>query len=566
MRRKVLFLFVSVCTLSMYAQQIVKGKVVDETNAPLPGVNIQIKNSSKGATTDFDGNYSIEVDRNQILVYSFVGLESLEVVYKGEDPLNVTLKENDRDLDEVVVIGYQSVRKADLTGAVSVLKPDALKNKVVTGTVADALATLPGVSVRTSGNPGAEGMVEIRGTSTFGSSQPLYVVDGIVGGANRDFNFNDIESIQVLKDASAAAIYGSRAANGVIIITTKKGVEGDMKIDVSAKTTMQWLPRYNLTDRDQWIALNDLAFANANRTPANHFDANTDWQDETFKTGILQDYNLSLSGGGKSGTYFLSGNYQSNSGTTIGTSSNRVALRSNTSAHRDFGDKVTVRIGENIILSNYKVDELSTNPVIDVYRMLPTIPVYDESNPGGFGYGSGTRDVTFGVNPIAKEHLEEVKNENLRVRGNVFAELEFNKMIKYRFNVGFDQSSDQHMSLRKEGNWSYNQPLDPSSLNKNMARSSAMVYDNTLEFNKKFGKHDIAAVAGTSFSDIYYTRLWGTKNNVLMMGGGQYFEQLDAALDGPKTGSYKDLEKMFSVFGRVNYTFDNKLLLSGKSF
>ena len=206
MIRKVLFLLFSVLALTAQAQQAIKGKVVDENNEPLPGVNVQIKNTSDGTISNMDGEFSLNVKNNQTLIFSFIGMQTTDVVYKGQSPLTVVMQSDNNDLDEVVVIGYQTVKKADLTGAVSVLKPETLRNKVVTGTVADALATLPGVTVRTAGNPGAEGNVEIRGTSTFGSSQPLYVVDGIVGGANRDFNFNDIESIQDLKDASDAAI------------------------------------------------------------------------------------------------------------------------------------------------------------------------------------------------------------------------------------------------------------------------------------------------------------------------------------------------------------------------
>src|SRR5690606_20850121 len=164
----------------------------------------------------------------------------------------------------------------------------------------------------------------------------------------------DIESIQVLKDASAAAIYGSRAGNGVIIITTKQGKQGPMKIDVSSRATGQWLPRYHLADRDLWISLNDLAFHNGGEQPANHFDANTDWQDETFKTGWLQDQNISFSGGGQANRYFFSGNYQGNTGTTIGTMSERFTMRSNMSTSRNFGEHVKLNIGENIVLSNYR--------------------------------------------------------------------------------------------------------------------------------------------------------------------------------------------------------------------
>ncbi|MEA5127481.1 MAG: TonB-dependent receptor [Proteiniphilum sp.] len=562
----VVFILMWTLSLCLYAQGItVRGVVTDTKGEPLVGVTVQVEGTSTGTITDMDGNFTLQnVSSTATLEVSYVGMKTQVISLNGRTTVNITLEEDTELLEEVVVIGYQTIRKADLTGSVSVFNPDEMKNTIVTGTVGDALGTLPGVNVRTAGAPGREGKVEIRGTGTFGTSTPLYVVDGIVAGANRDFNFNDIESIQVLKDASAAAIYGSRAGNGVIIITTKQGKEGKMKIDVSSRATVQWLPKYDLTNRDQWIKLNDMAFANAGRQPANHFEGNTDWQKEVFKTGIVQDHNISFSGGNNGSRYFISGNYQNNSGTTIGTESERFTLRSNTSASRDFGDNVTFRIGENITLSHFAVDELDTNPIVDVYRMLPTISIYDENNAarGGYGYGDGSRDVTFGTNPFAKEDFTETKNSNLRIRGNAFTELEVLKALKYRFNFGFDFSNDQHSYLRKLGYWTYNQPYDPSSLNKNQAQYRGLVFDNTLEYNKKFGKHDISAVLGTSFFTSTYEQIWGTKNDVLMTGDGHYFDTLDAALSNPKTGNYRDLQKLFSVFGRVNYNYDERYLLS----
>lgn len=563
MLKRVMLLMFTVISLWGYAQEKnASGRVLDASNKPLPGVSILVKGTKQGTTTDVDGNFKIAASKGQTLVFSFIGMKNQEVEYSGKATV-VVMQENSQKMDEVVVIGYQTVRKADLTGAVSVLKTEGLKNTVVTGTVADALASIPGVFVRSTGQPVGEGFVQIRGTASFGSSKPLYVIDGITidGGANRDFNFNDVESIQVLKDASAAAIYGSRAANGVIIVTTKKGKDGPMKIDISAKTSMQWLPRYDLTNRDEWIKLNDMAFTNAGLAAANHFNANTNWQDEVLKTGVVNDYNVGFSGGTKSNSYFISANYQSNSGATIGTNSERFAVRANTQGEKYFGDNVTFRVGENMIISDYDVNQLDTNPIVDMWRMLPTIPVYNSANSGGFGYGDGSRDVTFGTNPVAKENLTNTRLENLRLRGNMFAELELFKSLKYRFNLGLDASSDQYMYLRKIGNWTYNQPYDPSSLNKNKARFHSLVYDNTLEFNKVIGKHSISAVAGTSFMNNAYDQIWGTKNDVLQSGSG-YFDQLDAALSNPKTGSYRDLQKLFSIFGRVNYSYDEKYLFS----
>lgn len=555
------FLMLAIC---LYGQpREIQGQVSDEQGKPLAGVTVRVTETQSATMTDERGSFRIAAAAEQHLEFSLVGMQSQQVSIGEQTQIEVILLPDDQELDEVVVIGYQTVKKSDLTGAVSVFNPSEMKSTTVSGTVGDALGTLPGLNVRTAGNPGAEGKVEIRGTGTFGSSSPLYVVDGVIAGANRDFNFNDIESIQVLKDASAAAIYGSRAGNGVIIITTKQGREGPMRVEVSSRGTAQWLPRYDLADRDLWINLNDLAFSNAGREPANHFPANTDWQEEVFKTGWLQDQNISFSGGGTQNRYFFSGNYQNNTGTTIGTNSERFTMRSNMSATRDFGEQVKLHIGENIVLSNYRVDGLNSNPIIDVYRMLPTIPIYDENHAdkGGYGFGDASRDVTFGTNPFAREDFEVTENGNLRVRGNAFAELEFFKSLKYRFNFGFDLSNDKHSFLRKEGYWTYNQPYDPSSLNKNQAQYRGLVYDNTLEYAKVFGRHDVSAVAGVSYQTSNYEQIWGTKNDVLM-NGNDYFWNLDAALNNPKTGNYQDLEKLFSVFGRVNYTYDERYLLS----
>lgn len=564
MLRKTLLLFFYVVSFAAYAQNVnIKGKVYDEQGKPLPGVAVVVKETNKGVITDAEGNYVINVEKGQQIVFSLMGTVTQTITYNTQAKIDVTLIEDNKKLDEVVVIGYQTIKKSDLTGAVSVFNPSEMKNTTVTGTVGDALATLPGLMVRTAGSPGAEGKVEIRGTGTLGSSTPLYVVDGIVSGANRDFNFNDIESIQVLKDASAAAIYGSRAGNGVIIITTKQGKEGKMKIDVSSRSTAQWLPTYNLTNREEWINLNDYAFYNGNRQPANHFDGNTDWQEEVFKTGWVQDQNISFSGGAKESRYFISGNYQSNSGTTIGSNSERYTLRSNMSTSRNFGDNVKLSVGENIVLSNYKINGLNTNPIIDVYRMLPTISIYDTNNAakGGYGYGNGTRDVTFGTNPFAKEDFENTVSSNLRARGNIFSELEFFKSLKFKTNFGFDLSNDKYQYLRKVGDWTLNQDFVPSSLNKNQAQYRGLVFDNTIDYSKKFGRHDIAAVVGTSYQTSNYEQVWGTKNDVLMFGN-DYFTELDAALGDPRTGSYQNNDKLFSVFGRLNYTFNDKYLFS----
>lgn len=564
MPRNITISIIALClATTAYAQNLLTGAVTDDkAGEALPGAGVVIKGTTRGTVTGTDGKYAIEVSRGETVVFSFLGMTTQEIRYEGQAVLDVVMTDDSQQIEELVVIGYQTIKKADLTGAVSVFNTDEMKNRTVTGTVGDALGTLPGINVRTSGSPGSEGKVVIRGTGTFGSSNPLYVVDGIASGANRDFNFNDIESIQVLKDASAAAIYGSRAGNGVIIITTKQGSEGKMRIGISQRTTLQWNPRYNLAGRDRWIELNDYAFHNGGVASANHFDADTDWQDVVFKTGVVTEQNISLSGGGKTAKYFLSANYQTNSGTVIGTRSDRITVRANISASRDFGRHLTFRIGENLAISNYAIDEMDYSPFTDVYRMLPTIPVHDPDHASGYGYGDGARDVTFGGNPVGKEDLNDTRNSNLRLRGNAFAELELMKMLKYRFNMGADLSNDRHKELTREGLTAWQQSEVPSRIEKRMAQYRGFVFDNTLEFNREFGRHNVSAILGTSFTTTAYERLEAAKTNVLMDSSGNYYEQLDAALTDPTAIGYAEAEKMFSIFGRLNYSYGDRYLLS----
>ena len=231
-QRYYLLFFFSLLVQQTYAQEqiTITGTVTSETGDPIPFANVLIKNTKNGVATDFDGKYSIAAKSNQTLIFSSQGYKTIEITINNQTTVNASLTEDAMKLDEIVVVGYGSQQKKDLTGAVSLVKADEITKRQVT-TVADGLQGLvTGVKVRGGGRPGQEANIEIRGLKNLQSSNPLYVIDGLVTTANRDFNPNDIESIQVLKDASAAAIYGSRAANGVIIITTKKGKKGPLQV------------------------------------------------------------------------------------------------------------------------------------------------------------------------------------------------------------------------------------------------------------------------------------------------------------------------------------------------
>jgi len=559
-QRYYLLFFFSLLVQQTYAQEqiSIKGRVASATGEAIPFANVVIKNTSNGAVTDFDGSYSIPAKPTDILVFSSQGYKSKEVSVNNQTAINVSLTPDALSLNEVVVVGYGSQNKKDLTGAISVVKTSEIQKRQIT-TVADGLQGLvTGVKVRGGGRPGQEANIEIRGLKNLQNTNPLYVIDGLVTSANRDFNPNDIETIQVLKDASAAAIYGSRAANGVIIITTKKGKKGPLVVEVSAKSSFTSMPRYSLMDTEEFAKFNNLAYDNAGIPRQNlNMAVNTDWQDEVFKNGMIQDYNVSVAGGGENSSFFMSGNYFGNNGTVVGTDFDRISFRVNSS-----GSKGIFSIGENLAISNSKTDEMSGNPIIDVYRLTPTIPVYDASNPGGYGYGKQGVADTFGTNPIALADLSNATNENFRIRGNVWTELKFTPWLKYRFNLGYETSFDSYNFMRKLGNWTLNQPAEQSFINQNKGRSETLLYENTLTFKKAFGKHDLTVLVGQTFQKDNYNQIYGTKRNLLVNPStGQYFNVLDLG-DLPEVGGFKNEAALTSYLGRLEYNYDNRYLFN----
>ena len=555
----ILFALLFLLDAKVYAQNIVSGTITDNIGT-LSGVGVQVKGTQISTVTGADGKYTIKVANatTDILVFSYIGYAAQEIPVSGKSLINVNLKGQSADLNEVVVVGYGTQRKSDLTGAISVVKASDVQKRQAT-TVAESLQGLAtGIKVRGGGQPGSEAQIQIRGLKNLSGSSPLYVVDGLITTANRDFNPADIESIQILKDASAAAIYGSRAANGVIIITTKKGVAGPMQISFSAKNTMQTMPRYDLAETDEFAKINYMAYDNAGipRQQLN-LSNNTNWQDVAYQTGMVQDYNVNFSGGSKDGTYFVSTGYFKNKGAVISTGFDRYNFRVNTKS-----TKGIFTIGENVAISNAKSDEMSGNPVLDVIRMLPTIPVFDTANPSGFGYGNENSARTFGTNPLAIASLEDRSNENLRIKGNLFSELQLLKSLKYRVSLGYETSRDHYTYLRKEGSWTLNQAYDPAILNENRAESTTVIIENTLNFNQKFGKHSINAIAGQSYQKDRYAVISGTKRNILANPNGGYYDVLDQGNE-PQTAGFRNQTNLISYFGRVEYNYDDKYLLNG---
>lgn len=552
----------SMFTLAVCAQNVnITGKVVDIENTPLIGVYVKIKGTTNGTVTDMDGNFSLSGEKGQTLVFSFLGLTTQEAVYNGV-PLNITLKENAEDLDEVVVIGYQTIRKADLTGAVSVVDTKEMR-KSAAGTIANQMQGLAtGVNVRTTGRAGEDAAIEIRGVGTLSDRSPLWIIDGMIMNPGVDFNPADIETIQVLKDASSAAIYGSRAANGVIIVTTKKGRSGPMKVGVNAKATLEWTPRYDLMDAANYKKYNDLAYTEGIANGSwkgglqQHSNYDTNWQDEVFRTGVIQDYNVSLSGGGEYGGYYVSGGYFNHKGVSYGNSFDRYSFRVNTDGKKGF-----FSFGESLSFSATDKDPLQTNPYNDVMRMLPTIPVYDENNPGGYGYGDANAN-TFGVNPIARENLERQREIQHRLNGAAWLEFKPLPYLSYKLNAGIDYYFWEKSWFRGEGNWQRNQEhRDPEGL-KERANTYNRLVENTLNFNKDFGKHHIDALAGLTYQNYSWENVGGSRLNFPLVGGS-YLTVLNAGQSNQQNFNGINKNSMISYLGRFNYIYDGKYYLTG---
>lgn len=553
-------------------EQVVTGKVTDETGTGLPGVTIRVKNTTIGTVTDMDGNFRLSIpDENPqpVLIFSFVGYKDREVAVGSQSVINIQLEEAVESLDELVVIGYQAVQKKDVTGAVGVIRPEAA-NRVTAASLAESIQGLaPGVTVRNSGAPGAGAAVEIRGVASFRNTDPLYVIDGMISDANPTINTNDIESVQILKDASAAAIYGSRAANGVIIITTKQGKEGPANVSFTAKYGVQQIPkRWDVMNSTEFAAMQRRQYENSGLTPppsvGDRFDPsiNTDWQEEVIRTGSLQDYNATISGGSSTSNYLISGSYFTNEGVLIGNSFDRGALRINTKAERG-----RVTVGENLLLtySEQKAPGIG-NPFYDMPQLLPIIPVRGEEyinplNPEGWGRGT-TDAVTYAWNPVAISNLVTRSSNFSKLVGNAYADVKIFDQLTYRFNAGLEASFDFSKYLEKRGEWRFNQPEAPTRVNDERSRFSSLLFEHTLNFNQTFGKHDVNGVIGYSQQHTQRELTFASRTN-LQVFNGQYLTSIYSATGEPVGNGEIPVDfRIRGFLGRLNYTFSDKYLVT----
>ena len=611
----------TVCPLPATAsvtQQTIKvsGQVVDQDGEPLIGATVKVQGAQSGAITDYDGNFELSVPADATLVISYVGYKDREIAVRGRAILNqIQLESDSQMLDQVVVVGYGVQKKADLTGSVSIVNADELK-RVSHSNVSTMLeGKVAGVQITSDGQPGADPLVRIRGIGTLNGNQaPLYVIDGVpMGTSIRDFSPNDIETIQVLKDASAGAIYGSRAANGVVIITTKNGKkEQPLKVDYKGYFGVDQIQKnvYDLTNAEQYSQYLGIAAENAGiPVPGGyskgadglyHFQDNTDtdWLSEAFKTGIRQNHSVNLSGGGVNNTYNISLDYYNQKGTLEGAGPNfeRYTARVNNTMDIKF-----IKFRTSLVYSHSNQDNLAVsnaneyvqglygnlgNVLGGVLNMQPTIKAYDSSTwvlddkvgsassyrYDAYGYGVYYDTIHGDISAMNPLLVNEMLTRNTvvdRFLGTASADVDLlsmvgvkskNHQLTYRINLSYSTTSCNDKTWIPAWIQSNRVYLDKSNerLTKAHRKYTDALIENTLTYDGTIGLHHINLVAGQTYEQENTNTLSATGVTL----SEPYFLQLQNASDW-SASSYEYKHALASYLARLNYDFDGKYLISG---
>jgi TonB-linked SusC/RagA family outer membrane protein len=561
------FLFPTLLSLQLFAQQgrRITGTVTGSDDAaPIPGVSVMINNTKTGTSTDGNGRYSIEVPPNATLLFRAVGYED-QVGNPATGVLNITLKSKQNNLDELVVIGYGTVQKKDLTGALSRIKGSDIKAQGVSDVTRSLQGKLPGVTIESAGgDPGSGTRISIRGVGTLGNSAPLYIVDGVQVANINNISSADIESVDVLKDASAAAIYGSRAANGVVLVTTKTGKAGTPVISLNANYGVQKLGKeIKVLNAEQWATVSNAAYAAANLTPLDiaanpsTLGAGTDWQDAIYRTAPVQQYDLSVSGGSESTKFSVSGGYMKQDGIVRETGYNRYNLRA-----RSETTKGKFKFGETILLTRERRFTMpggwggqGGNPVGSAAKMIPVFQIYDPAALGGYGGAFGP--VVNVANPVAQLNLEDIDRETASILVNAFGEYTIIPGLRYRLNLGYTnlQGTDTDYYRRHTVGALFAHQTNDLSIAKD--QNVLVLLENTLNFDKRIGKHNIQALAGYTFQKNKYTYMSAART-----GLPDGIEALDAGSGTSTNTGNQSQSNLVSILGRLIYSYDEKYLLT----
>lgn len=531
----------------------ISGTIKSESGESLPGVSIRIKGTSNGTTTDANGNFTLSVPGKQsVLEVSYIGYQSQEITVGEQTTLNIILKLEDSKLNEVVVVGYGTQKKKDLTGAVAVVGSEAIENRPIVSAAAGLQGQAAGVNVfAASGKPGYGLTVSIRGTTSLNAkNDPLYVVDGVIV-ENIDFlNPNDIASFSVLKDAASAAIYGASGANGVVLITTKKGKSGKATVTVNAYTGFSnFAKKIDVLNRDQYLDLiHEMGYVDDGTE-------NTDWQDVTFKTGHEQNLQLGVSGGDEKNRYYISAGYQKQQGVVAPADYDRYSVRVNLenkvkewmtlSTNLAYSRSVSIDVPDNsgVARGGTILSALSTPPTLGIWK-----------SPGV--YSANVNQASM-MNPIAFAFAPDQKTRDNRVIGNMAADFKIAKGLSFRSNFGIESQGNR-----------YDYFLDPYSTDLGRDKNGygistsierfVWLWENTLNYKTDIEKHHIEALVGHTMqeSDYNYSHIVARE-----YPNGSVGNINAAAIKEPGTITTKSQWSKRSYLARLNYAYADKYLL-----
>ena len=545
-----------VTSLDVNQDNIIKGKVTGEKDEPLSNVSVTVKGVTTGTTTDANGMFTISVPENAILVFSSIGYAEQEINVGNQTNLNIHMILTTNNLNQVVVIGYGTQKKIDVTGAVGHVKGDELsKQPVLTATQA-LQGQVAGVQVTASGQPGGLPQVVIRGSgSILAGGNPLYIVDGIWTDDITNINTADITSVDVLKDASACSIYGVRGANGVILITTRQG-SGKMKVNFSANIGSQQaayvVPMANAT---QYINYQEAATG----LPVTNTGYNTNWYDEVLRKAFYQNYNISVSGSSTQDKYALSIGYQTNEGVIINNDYSRYTIRFN----NEYSPATFLKLGTTLSFAGQTAQNVPVNSITeDAYRASPLVPAMVN---GKFGNTSQYQNVG---NPVLDAQSVNDLSQTNKLQGSAYLEIKPISSIAFRSTFGAD------LEYYNDRAYTYAHPNDTtffnvtggsqgpnlSTLTVASLNSTRWVWSNTLTYTGEFGKNKLTVLAGTEAQEYYVTSFSGTRNKVPPYESEWYLQDGDQSTQSNSSSVQKNTTA--SYFGRVTYSYDNRFLLN----
>ncbi|RKS99600.1 TonB-dependent receptor [Flavobacterium sp. 123] len=562
-----------ISSYSVFAQnnKTITGIVTSAKDAmPLPGVNVLVKGTNNVTVTGLDGDYSIKASSGDVLVFSYVGSANQEVQVGNQTKINISLKDDLTALDEVVVVGYGTQKKSDLTGSISVVNMDNAKKTVTYDAAKMLQGQVPGVTVQSSGEPGGFVNIKIRGINSFSNNNPLFVIDGMIVDSPYDFATGEIESMQVLKDASSAAIYGVRGANGVIIITTKKGKAG--KFDIKYKSlfgVQNVAKKWSLTDRVGYQNITSAAEANAGLTIAPGNDASnplfinnvdTNWQNAAFETGVIQNHSLTFSGGAENLGYNMNIDYFKNSG-YINSPQNyeRLSTTLNLTGKKGnfkYGSKIGFTQSDKENFNEYNAGE---SPISDLLGAIPTMPVYDANRLGGYGGTTNLTQRAISMNVIGYNNLITNNGKRNRFIGDIWGEYEIVPGLKYKLDASYDRLDWQNRKFVPPSDlgWYYITTNDEASLDVSTGSQSRTFLNNLLTYSLNIDKHKIDALAGwvQERSDNY--NHW-SRGVGYLPGEISHLEYADAK----SAGEYENTITGASYLSRINYAYDDRYLFT----